>query len=135
MGRSGEGWGVGKRGAVTSTSLARECVWGPGDWGPDEFLVQSGTVRVITQLVDDAYGAVIGRGDPATPSTGPPELRVGHKGLFFDRLDGGIADAFTGEELPRLEPGARLTGYARNRTLHCDLGLAASLCWVRWAWA
>ncbi|MBX3382772.1 MAG: hypothetical protein KF864_04595 [Phycisphaeraceae bacterium] len=97
------------------TTLHREYVWGPGDawgWGVDELLAQydqgrraswplqdaggdvialcdlggtSGTARVITQIVHDAYGRVIGRDDPATPATGPPELRVGHKGLFFDR--------------------------------------------------
>ncbi|MBX3382610.1 MAG: hypothetical protein KF864_03775 [Phycisphaeraceae bacterium] len=97
---------------ATVTYLAREYIWGPGDWGVDELLVQydqgrraswplqdaggdvialcdlggtSGTARVITQIVYDAYGSVIGRDDPATPATGPPELRVGHKGLFFDR--------------------------------------------------
>ncbi|MBX3382613.1 MAG: hypothetical protein KF864_03790 [Phycisphaeraceae bacterium] len=97
---------------ATVTYLAREYIWGPGDWGVDELLVQydqgrraswplqdaggdvialcdlggtSGTARVITQIVYDAYGRVIGRDDPATPATGPPELRVGHKGLFFDR--------------------------------------------------
>ncbi|MBX3382608.1 MAG: hypothetical protein KF864_03765 [Phycisphaeraceae bacterium] len=134
---------------ATVTYLAREYVWGPGDWGVDELLVQydqgrraswplqdaggdvialcdlggtSGSARVITQIVYDAYGRVIGRDDPATPATGPPELRVGHKGLFFDRLDGGIADPLTGFDLPRLWPGARLSGYVRNRTLHCDFG-------------
>jgi YD repeat-containing protein len=134
---------------ATVTYLSREYVWGPGDWGVDELLVQydqgrraswplqdaggdvialcdlggtSGSARVITQIVYDAYGRVIGRDDPATPSTGPPELRVGHKGLFFDRLDGGIADPLTGFETPRLWPGARLSGYVRNRTLHCDFG-------------
>jgi hypothetical protein len=72
--------------------------------------------------VYDAYGRVIGRSDPATPATGPPELRVGHKGLFFDRLDWGIVDPLTLEETPRLEPGATLLGYNRNRTLHVGWG-------------
>ena len=134
---------------ATVTYLSREYIWGPGDWGVDELLVQydedrraswplqdaggdvialcdlggtSGTARVITQIVYDAYGSVIGRDDPATPATGPPELRVGHKRLFFDRLDGGIADPLTGFDLPRLWPGARLSGHVRNRTLHCDFG-------------
>lgn len=140
-------------GSLTDTYLAREYVWGPGDWGVDELLVQYDThrratwplqdaggdvialcdlagvnasARVLTQVVYDAYGRVIGRDDPATPSTGPPELRVGHKGLFFDRLDAGIFDVTLGRETPRLATGARLSGYARNRTLHADLG--------RWHW-
>jgi hypothetical protein len=133
----------------TTTMLAREYVWGPGDWGVDELLVQydaarratwpildsgadvialcdlgnpNNSARVLTNIVYDAYGRVIGRSDPATPATGPPELRVGHKGLFFDRLDWGIVDPLTLEETPRLEPGATLLGYNRNRTLHVGWG-------------
>jgi hypothetical protein len=132
------------------TYLAREYVWGPGDWGVDELLAQydadrraswplqdaggdvialcdrggaNGTARVITQIVYDAHGAVIDRDDPyGTAASAGKELRVGHKGLFFDRLDAGISDPVTGAETPRLWPGARLSGYARNRTLHCDFG-------------
>ena len=133
-------------------TLAREYVWGPGDWGGggvDELLVQfdagrratwpildsggnvlalcdlgsaGNSARVLTRIVYDAYGRVIGRSDPATPATGPPELRVGHKGLFFDRLDWGIVDPLTFEETPRLEPGARLIGYNRNRSVHVGWG-------------
>ena len=133
-------------------TLAREYVWGPGDWGGggvDELLVQydagrratwpildsggdvialcdlggaNNSARVLTRIVYDAYGRVIGRSDPATPATGPPELRVGHKGLFFDRLDWGIVDPLTFEETPRLEPGARLIGYNRNRSVHVGWG-------------
>jgi hypothetical protein len=135
---------------ATVTYLAREYVWGNGDWGVDELLAQydadrraswplqdaggdvialcdrggaNGTARVITQIVYDAHGSVIDRDDPygAAASAGK-ELRVGHKGLFFDRLDAGISDPVTGQETPRLWPGARLSGYARNRTLHCDFG-------------
>jgi YD repeat-containing protein len=133
----------------TTTMLAREYVWGPGDWGVDELLVQydaarratwpildsggdvialcdlgnpNNSARILTRIVYDAYGRVIGRSDPATPATGPPELRVGHKGLFFDRLDWGIVDPLTLEETPRLEPGATLLGYNRNRTLHVGWG-------------
>jgi hypothetical protein len=80
------------------------------------------SARVLTRIVYDAYGRVIGRSDPATPATGPPELRVGHKGLFFDRLDWGIVDPLTLAETPRLEPGATLLGYNRNRTLHVGWG-------------
>ncbi len=133
----------------TTTMLAREYVWGPGDWGVDELLVQydaarratwpildsggdvialcdlggaNNSARVLTNIVYDAYGRVIGRSNPATPATGPPELRVGHKGLFFDRLDWGIVDPLTLAETPRLEPGATLLGYNRNRTLHVGWG-------------
>ena len=136
----------------TTMTLAREYVWGPGDWGGggvDELLVQydagrratwpildsggdvialcdlggaGNSARVLTRIVYDAYGRVIGRSDPATPATGPPELRVGHKGLFFDRLDWGIVDPLTFEETPRLEPGARLIGYNRNRSVHVGWG-------------
>ena len=133
----------------TTTTLAREYIWGPGDWGVDELLVQydagrratwpildsggdvialcdlgnaNNSARVRTQIVYDAYGRVIGRSNPATPATGPPELRVGHKGLFFDRLDWGIVDPLTLAETPRLEPGATLLGYNRNRTLHVGWG-------------
>jgi hypothetical protein len=130
-------------------TVAREYVWGPGDWGVDELLVQydaarratwpildsggdvialcdlggaNNSARVLTQIVYDAYGRVIGRSNPATPATGPPELRVGHKGLFFDRLDWGIVDPLTLAETPRLEPGATLLGYNRNRTLRVGWG-------------
>lgn len=65
---------------------------------------------------------MIQRDDPAIPSTGTPELRVGHKGLFFDRLDAGVLNPSNGADTPRLVPGARLLGYARNRTLMSDLG-------------
>jgi hypothetical protein len=135
---------------ATVTYLAREYVWGNGDWGVDELLAQydadrraswplqdaggdvialcdrggaNGTARVITQIVYDAHGSVIDRDDPyGLAASAGKELRVGHKGLFFDRLDAGISDPATGQETPRLWPGARLSGYARNRTLHCGFG-------------
>ncbi|MBK9187379.1 MAG: hypothetical protein IPM33_00330 [Phycisphaerales bacterium] len=105
----------------------RRATWPLQDAGGDVVALcdlggANGAARVLTQIVYDAYGRVIGRDDPATPSTGPPELRVGHKGLFFDRLDAGIFDVTLGRETPRLAPGARLSGYARNRTLHSDFG-------------
>lgn len=74
-------------------------------------------------LAPDAHGAVIDRDDPyGTAASAGKELRVGHKGLFFDRFDAGISDPVTGAETPRLWPGARHSGYARNRTLHCNFG-------------
>ncbi len=49
-------------------------------------------------------------------------LRAGHKGLFFDRLDLGVADPLTLEETPRLAVGADLLGNARNRVYSPRLG-------------
>ncbi|MBK9187381.1 MAG: hypothetical protein IPM33_00340 [Phycisphaerales bacterium] len=114
-------------GLLTNRRINRRATWPLQDAGGDVIALcdlagVNASARVLTQIVYDAYGRVIGRDDPATPSTGPPELRVGHKGLFFDRLDAGIFDVTLGRETPRLAPGARLSGYARNRTLHCDFG-------------
>jgi hypothetical protein len=106
---------------------ARRATWPILDSGGDVIALcdlghANNSARVRTQIVYDAYGRVIGRSNPATPATGPPELRVGHKGLFFDRLDWGIVDPLTLAETPRLEPGATLLGYNRNRTLHVGWG-------------
>jgi hypothetical protein len=50
-------------------------------------------------------------------------LRAGHKGLFVDRLDAGVANS-ANDDLPRLVAGARLQYYMRNRTLDAWLGRA-----------
>ncbi len=132
---------------TTQTYLSREYVWGPGDWGVDEIVAQydedrrvsfplqdasgdvialcdlggaSGAARVVTELVYDAYGQVLAREDLA--GTTPADLRLGHKGLFFDRLDGGVADPMTGQDTRRLEAGSTLLGYNRNRSLHTQWG-------------
>jgi len=91
-------------------------------FAPIQFGGSGSAARVITQFAYHAYGSVVGSKDPASPSTGTPEPRVGYKGLFFDRLDGGNLNASTGADTPRLVPGARLLGYARNRTLMPDFG-------------
>jgi hypothetical protein len=111
----------------TQYDAARRATWPILDSGGDVIALcdlghANNSARVRTQIVYDAYGRVIGRSNPATPATGPPELRVGHKGLFFDRLDWGIVDPLTLAETPRLEPGATLLGYNRNRTLHVGWG-------------
>lgn len=129
--------------------LSREYVWGPGDWGIDEIVAQydearrvtfplqdasgdvialadlggaSNSARVVTEIVYDAYGRVLAREDRS--GTTPPDLRLGHKGLFFDRLDLGVADPGTYADTRRLEAGSRIIGFVRNRTLHTDWG-----CW------
>ncbi len=149
--------GTGGGGGLPSgLSLAREYVWGPGDRGIDELLCQYGptrapsyplhdgggdiialvdkngagaTPRLLWQATYDAYGQVVEEQTLVQPHT---YLHAGHKGLFFDRLDGGIVDPVTFQETPRLMPanhagsgganGARLIGYARNRQLHTGFG-------------
>ena len=111
-----------------SLDAGRRASWPLQDAGGDVIAIcdrggANGTTRVITQIVYDAHGGVIDCDDPYGTAASPgKELRVGHKGLFFDRLDAGISDPATGAETPRLWPGARLSGYTRNRTLHCDFG-------------
>jgi hypothetical protein len=124
----GDSWGWGVDELLAQYDADRRASWPLQDAGGDVIALcdrggANGTARVIAQVVYDAHGAVIDRDDPygLTASTGK-ELRVGHKGLFFDRLDAGISDPVTGQETPRLWPGARLSGYARNRTLHCGFG-------------
>ncbi|MFO0492427.1 MAG: hypothetical protein ACK51T_08310, partial [bacterium] len=57
----------------------------------------------------------------------PPPLRAGHKGLFAERLDGGVA-WLTGVptlgdlDRGRLEPPATIVYHNRNRTLSPTLG-------------
>ena len=132
--------------------LSREYVWGPGDNGVDELLCQwawpsrdvpwwvisnvsgdcvaqvtQATVgtpsRVAWQATYDAYGQVIASGWLAAH----PPLRAGHKGLFAERIDGGVA-WLTGTptlgdlDRGRLEPPATLVYHNRNRTLSPTLG-------------
>jgi len=70
--------------------------------------------RVAGQWVYDAYGAAL----TAETLYPHPELHGGHKGLFFDRLDGDVAalSAAGADETPRLEPAATLLVYMRNRS-------------------
>jgi hypothetical protein len=134
--------------------LAREYIWGPGDaWHPatvDELLVYFGedrepwwvlqdssgdvaavcdiggtgaTARVVAQQRYDAYGQVTSA-DHLHPH---PFLSVGHKGLFYDRFDRGVADrnapgacvppGSSAYETPRLVPFARGVYHVRNRAM------------------
>ncbi len=79
------------------------------------------TTRVTYTAAQWTYGAY-GEVLTADSLRTHPQVHLGHKGLFFDRLDGGIVDTTTGEETPRLVPGANLLGYARNRTYSPRLG-------------
>lgn len=126
--------------------LDREYVWGPGDGnaGIDELLVQydrnrlpgwimqdgggdvaavadlggaGGKARVVGQWTYDAYGAPVSADTLYTHSL----VRCGHKGLFVDRLDGGIVNG-SGAETPRLAVGANLIVQMRNRAYSPSLG-------------
>lgn len=123
-------------------NILREYVWGPGDNGPDELLLQTGelddeywclvdgggdlvalvevqgtSVYVVRQWTYDAYGAVL----TAEHLGASLESHVGHKGLFVDRLDVGVGDG-TGAESPRLVPYAHTLYQNRNRSYSPSLG-------------
>jgi YD repeat-containing protein len=124
--------------------LSREYVWGPGDRGVDELLAQfdhedvvtfvlqdeggdaialcdlggsGGAARVVAQYTYDPYGQVITHEHLHAHAW----LHAGHKGLFVDRLDLGVASS-AGDDQPRLASGANILAYNRNRTLKPDLG-------------
>ncbi len=59
---------------------------------------------------------------PGTPPIASSPRHAGHKGLFLDRLDVGVADAITGEELPRLVPYGHARYQVRNRVYAPQLG-------------
>ena len=132
--------------------LEREYIWGPGDGaaGVDELLVQydvnrkpwwvvqdaggdivalcdnagtvSGAPFVAAQWTYDAYGAVVS----ADHLSAHPFMHAGHKGLFFDRLDVGVADpAVPGagaQETPRLVPFAHAIVHNRGRAYNPQFG-------------
>ena len=125
-----------------SRNIHREYVWGPGDNGPDELLlqtdelddeywcmmdgggdlvglvtVQGTSVNVVRQWTYDAYGAIL----TAEHLGASLESHVGHKGLFVDRLDVGVGDG-TGAESPRLVPYAHTLYQNRNRSYSPSLG-------------
>ena len=131
---------------IPNRVLEREYVWGPGDNGVDELFVQydgagtpwyslhdpsgdlvalcelhEGSPRVVAQWTWDAYGNVISA-DYLHPH---PFVRLGHKGLFAERLDADLLvdDGNSGyEENPRAVPYAQLLYHVRNRTLSPGLG-------------
>jgi hypothetical protein len=51
-----------------------------------------------------------------------PHLRAGHKGLFAERLDGGVVTGWAGIETPRLTPISTLMYHNRSRTYLPGLG-------------
>lgn len=130
---------------VGGVTLSREYIWGPGDAGLDELLVQFGVSREAAWPVHDAGGDLVALCDTggaggsarlggewtfdaygntvtATTHHAFAEPRLGHKGLIIERLDGGVIDPTTGNEVPRLEPGATTLAFARNRHLHTGFG-------------
>ncbi|HYF14596.1 MAG TPA: hypothetical protein VD971_05920 [Phycisphaerales bacterium] len=77
--------------------------------------------RVVAQWTWDAYGNVIS----AEYLHPHPFLRLGHKGLFCERIDADllVEDGGGGyEENPRAVPYSQLLYHVRNRTLSPGLG-------------
>jgi YD repeat-containing protein len=115
-----------------STVTDREYIWGPGS--VDELVCQiydsgarayaildiggnvtglvNATGGIIEQYVFDPYGQALLR---ETPGGQDPRNRIGHKGLFFDRLD---ADTTA----PQLAPSAFGLYQNRNRTFAPRIG-------------
>ena len=84
-----------------------------------------GAAFVAAQWTYDAYGSVFSA-DHLTPH---PFMHAGHKGLFFDRLDVGVADAVPGSgggvgasQSPRLVPFAHAIIHNRNRAYNPQFG-------------
>ena len=122
--------------------IYREYVWGPGDMGPDELLLQtdeyddeywclmdaggdlvsmaivdsSNHAWVVRQWTYDAYGAILSADHLGTAM----ETHVGHKGLFMDRLD--VPMGYGDEESPRLVPYGHTVYQNRNRSYSPSLG-------------
>ncbi|MCE7974373.1 MAG: hypothetical protein DYG92_08660 [Leptolyngbya sp. PLA1] len=137
---------------IPGARLEREYIWGPGDGaaGVDELFVQydvnrkpwwvlqdaggdivalcdnagtvSGAPFVAAQWTYDAYGSVVS----ADHLSAHPFMHAGHKGLFFDRLDVGVADpAVPGGgamETPRLVPFAHAIVHNRGRAYNPQFG-------------
>jgi hypothetical protein len=123
--------------------LEREYLWGPGDRGVDELLVQfdhtvgrgawwviqddGGDVVAVCDTVTTGSNAGKGRvvqqltydayGEALTMASLQPHpaLRCGHKGLFVDRLDAGVMSS-NFIEYERIVPFGQAICYNRNRT-------------------
>lgn len=124
-----------------SRNIHREYIWGPGDGGVDEILLQTDEADDEYWCIQDSTGdlvalAVVDGQNPAQVVrqwTYSPygevltsdhlgesiESHIGHKGLFLDRLD---APVTTGDESPRLVPMAHASYHNRNRTYQPGLG-------------
>jgi hypothetical protein len=126
--------------------LEREYLWGPGDRGVDELLVQfdhtaqrspwwvvqddggdvvavcdsggsNGKGRVVQQLTYDAYGDAL----TSAMLQPHPVLRCGHKALFVDRLEVGVlSSSFIEHE--RIVPFGHVLVYNRNRVYSPQVG-------------
>ncbi|MCL4742684.1 MAG: hypothetical protein KJZ54_10830 [Phycisphaerales bacterium] len=136
-GGGGPGGGGGGGGGIKPPRIDREYVWGPGDNGLDELLVQydrygdewwaimdaggdlvalcdlfgegqyGDVARVVAQWTYDAYGAVL-TAEHLDGYTLDAAPHLGHKGLFLDRLDASATS-------PRLVPFAHALYHVRNR--------------------
>lgn len=126
-----------------AVGVAREYVWGPGDRGIDELLIQydknrkawyaiqdaggdvvalcdvptSGTARVAGQWTYDAYGNVIF----AEHLVSHQPLHCGHKAAFVERLDVGVYSSSSSEN-HRLIPFAHSISHMRNRVYAPGIG-------------
>lgn len=130
------------------TYLNHEYIWGPGDRGIDELLVEydfgrkawyalvdgggdvvalcdksgsgvSSNATVGAQWTYDAYGNVV---TAWVRDTDVPASFVGHKGLFAERLDVGVATSTSGYDSVRLSPMATVLYHNRNRAYSPVLG-------------
>ncbi|MBL0870875.1 MAG: hypothetical protein IBJ18_09900 [Phycisphaerales bacterium] len=108
--------------AVVDSGLVPQTGLGGGGGGGGS----SQPASVAAQFVYNAYGEVI-----AAEHLSPhPLLHAGHKGLFFDRLDGDtsagqvgeVIDWSTGDELPTLVANASGLYQMRNRVYSPTLG-------------
>jgi hypothetical protein len=81
----------------------------------------SGVAQVAAQWTYDAYGSALTAEVLGAGGGGPvPPMHCGHKGLFLDRLDAGVAAGTA--EIPRLVPYAHLVVQVRNRAYSPALG-------------
>jgi hypothetical protein len=131
--------------------LEREYIWGPGDSfaGVDELFVLFDREREPWLVLQDASGdvaALCGRTSISQPAYvaaqwtwdaygnvfsadhifDHPFISVGHKGLFVERLDVGVADASVPgsqyADTPRIVPFGHLIYHNRNRTYNPQQG-------------
>jgi YD repeat-containing protein len=128
-----------------TTELAFEYVWGLGDNGLDELLVKFDKVRKRWWVIQDSGGDVVAIVNPGSGSTpiadvagqwvydaygdvivadhilAFPVMRIGHKGLFIDRLDVPVVNS-GGMESPRLVPFGHTISHNRNRLYSPQMG-------------
>lgn len=113
---------------AASSELAREKPWWVLQDASGDVVALCETPRnqpacVARQFVYDAYGSVV----VAETLRSSPNQTLGHKGLFIDRLDVGVADpaswaAGITTDTPRLVPHAHAVYHVRNRVYQPTLG-------------